>query len=172
MNIIVYVLFVLIIIFKIVVSYISRENERTLLYSGAREYGKEMSRYLLLLNAFFYFSVLVEMISKQVQIDFISYAGIIIVELSFVSLLFIIKILDRNWTTKIIVKENHDQKKDWVFRTIKHPEIFLITIPEIIGTTLAFHAWWTFVIVCVPYSICLLLKSKQENILLTDTTRG
>lgn len=163
MRIIIYVLFVLLIIFKMVVLYVSKENEKKLLSNGAIEYGKSISKYLFLLNTIFYLSVLCETIFKHVQIDSISLVGIMMVEFSYVSLLFFIKILNPYWTTKILIEENNKIKKRWLVKKIKHPEIFLSTVPEFIGGILAFHAWWTFIIICVPYGICLSFKIKLEN---------
>ncbi|NRE16447.1 isoprenylcysteine carboxylmethyltransferase family protein, partial [Enterococcus faecalis] len=57
---------------------------------------------------------------------------------------------------------------NWLFKHIKHPNYFLNIIPELIGVTLVFHAWYTLLILLMPYGICLYLRIREENQLLAN----
>lgn len=167
MNNIVYYLFSLIVLFRLVVLCISKNNEKKLLSKGAVEYGKNISNYLAVLHTIFYFSAFVEGVTRHVKMDFISYIGIMIVSLSFVVLLYVIKSLDYYWTVKLIVEDQHKINNNWVFKTIKHPNYFFNIIPELIGVTLLFHAWRTLLTLSIPYGLCLYFRIRKENDLLS-----
>lgn len=158
-----YIIFILITLFRLVVLYISKQNEKKLISIGAIEYGKATSKYLAVLHTAFYFSAFIEGIIKHVRLDLLSYIGLMIIAFSFVVLLFVIRSLNRYWTVKLIFEYNHQINNNWVFKTIKHPNYFLNIIPELIGVTLLFHAYWTFLLLSIPYIICLYLRIRQED---------
>ncbi|MBO0472246.1 hypothetical protein IGL98_003204 [Enterococcus sp. DIV0840] len=162
-----YVVFILLVLFRLLALYISKENEKKLLASGAVEYGKTTSKYLAILHTMIYFSSFFEGIITHVKSDMLSFVGIIMMMISYSVLLFVIKTLNRYWTVKLIFEENHKINSTWIFKKIKHPNYFFNIIPELIGITFIFHAWVTFAIGCIPYGVCLYLRIRQENSLLT-----
>ncbi|NRE25541.1 isoprenylcysteine carboxylmethyltransferase family protein, partial [Enterococcus faecalis] len=72
------------------------------------------------------------------------------------------------WTVKLIFADKHTLNTNWLFKHIKHPNYFLNIIPELIGVTLVFHAWYTLLILLMPYGICLYLRIREENQLLAN----
>ncbi|MBO0468684.1 hypothetical protein JZO73_14335 [Enterococcus plantarum] len=166
MSSILYYLFSLLVLFRLVVLCISKNNEKKLFSKGAVEYGKNTSKCLAVLHTLFYFSAFFEGVTTQVKADFISYIGIMLMALSFLVLLFVIKTLDYYWTVKLIIADHHKINNNWVFKTIKHPNYFLNIIPELIGITLLFHAWITFWVLCIPYGLVLYARIREENYLL------
>ncbi|EOH8749940.1 isoprenylcysteine carboxylmethyltransferase family protein [Enterococcus faecalis] len=76
--------------------------------------------------------------------------------------------LDEYWTVKLIFVDKQILNTNCLFKYIKHPNYFLNIIPELIGVTLVFHSWITFFIFLVPYGVCLILRIKEENQLLSN----
>ncbi|OJG53942.1 hypothetical protein RV06_GL000561 [Enterococcus haemoperoxidus] len=168
MNIIMYVLFFVIALFRMGVLFISKRHEKKLLETGAMEYGKKVSKQLVILHTLFYFCSFFEGIITSVKIDIISYIGLFLLIVSFIVLIVVVKSLGEYWTVKLIFAGNHVLNTSWVFKYIKHPNYFLNIVPELIGITLLFHAWLTIMVFIVPYSICLYLRIKEENELLAS----
>ncbi|MBO0474826.1 hypothetical protein IGL98_002448 [Enterococcus sp. DIV0840] len=163
-----YMLFFIIAVFRIVVLFISKRHEKKLIDTGAKEYGQKVSKLLAILHTLFYFSAFFEGIIKGVKMDVISYIGMFLLLVSFIALIVVIKSLGKYWTVKLVIAENHELNTNWLFKYIKHPNYFLNIIPELVGVALLFHAWITFLVFIVPYSICLYLRIKEENKLLSS----
>jgi isoprenylcysteine carboxyl methyltransferase (ICMT) family protein YpbQ len=161
-------LFIVIVVFRIRVLLISKRNEQELLESGSKEYGKIVSKLLAILHTLFYFCALFEGIYKKVQFDSIGLIGTLIIGLSFFILIRVIQILGKYWTVKLIFADKHTLNTNWLFKHVKHPNYFLNIIPELIGVTLVFHAWYTLLILLMPYGICLYLRIREENQLLAN----
>lgn len=168
MELYLYLIFILIAVFRVSVLYISNQHEKKLLEDGGKEYGKQVSKLLAILHTMFYFCALFEGIYKKVMINDISALGIIIVSLSFVVLIYVIRILGTYWTVKLIFVDDHNINSNWLFKYIKHPNYFLNIIPELIGVTFIFHAWLTLTIFSLPYATCLFLRIKEEDHLLNN----
>lgn len=168
MSVSLYMLFIVIALFRIRVLLISKRNEQELLESGGKEYGKIVSKLLAILHTLFYFCALFEGIYKKVQFDSIGLIGTLIIGLSFFILIRVIQILGKYWTVKLIFADKHTLNTNWLFKHVKHPNYFLNIIPELIGVTLVFHAWHTLSILLMPYGICLYLRIREENQLLAN----
>ncbi|GGC94167.1 isoprenylcysteine carboxylmethyltransferase family protein [Enterococcus wangshanyuanii] len=161
-------LFIVIALFRIRVLLISKRNEQELLESGGKEYGEIVSELLAILHTLFYFCALFEGIYKKVQFDSIGLIGTLIIGLSFFILIRVIQILGKYWTVKLIFADKHTLNTNWLFKHVKHPNYFFNIIPELIGVTLVFHAWYTLLILLMSYGICLYLRIREENQLLAN----
>ena len=166
MSVSLYIIFTFIALFRVIVLFISKQNEQELLESGGKEYGKTVSKLLAIFHTLFYFCALFEGINKKVQFDSIGLIGILIIGLSFFILIRVIQILGKYWTVKLIFADKHTLNTNWLFKHVKHPNYFLNIIPELIGVTLVFHAWYTLLIFLIPYGVCLGLRIRKENQLL------
>lgn len=167
MSIFLYSVFFVIVLLRLYVLKISKQHEKQLISSGGTEYDVTVSRTLAILHTLFYFTAFFEGIYKQVQLDVISILGLLLLIFSFCMLIYVIKILGQYWTVKLIFVKNHKINTHWLFKYIKHPNYFLNILPELIGVTLVFHAWITFFVFLIPYSMCLFLRIKKENQLLS-----
>lgn len=78
------------------------------------------------MHTLFYFCALFEGIYKKVQFDNIGQ------------------------TVKLIFADKHILNTNWLFKHVKHPNYFLNVIPELIGVTLVFHAWYTLLFFLIP----------------------
>ncbi|HCT4863037.1 TPA: hypothetical protein OTY93_001042 [Enterococcus faecalis] len=168
MSISLYMFFIVIVVFRIRVLLISKRNEQELLESGSKEYGKIVSKLLAILHTLFYFCALFEGMYKKVQFDSIGLIGTLIIGLSFFILIRVIQILGKYWTVKLIFADKHTLNTNWLFKHVKHPNYFLNIIPELIGVSLVFHAWYTLLILLMPYGVCLYLRIREENQLLAN----
>ena len=168
MSISLYMLFIVIALFRIRVLLISKRNEQELLESGGKEYGKIVSKLLAIFHTLFYFCALFEGIYKKVQFDSIGLIGTLIIGLSFFILIRVIQILGKYWTVKLIFADKHTLNTNWLFKHVQHPNYFLNIIPELIGVTLVFHAWYTLLILLMPYGVCLGLRIREENQLIAN----
>ena len=168
MSISLYMFFIVIVVFRIRVLLISKRNEQELLESGSKEYGKIVSKLLAILHTLFYFCALFEGIYKKVQFDSIGLIGTLIIGLSFFILIRVIQILGKYWTVKLIFADKLTLNTNWLFKHVKHPNYFLNIIPELIGVSLVFHAWYTLLILLMPYGVCLYLRIREENQLLAN----
>ncbi|MET1943970.1 isoprenylcysteine carboxylmethyltransferase family protein [Enterococcus faecalis] len=168
MSVSLYMFFIVIALFRIRVLLISKRNEQKLLESGGKEYGKIVSKLLAIFHTLFYFCALFEGIYKKVQFDGIGLMGTLIIGISFFILIKVIQILGKYWTVKLIFADKHTLNTNWLFKHVKHPNYFLNIIPELIGVTLVFHAWYTLLILLIPYGVCLYLRIKEENQLLAN----
>ncbi len=161
-------MFVIIALFRVVVLLISKNNEKKLLLLGGKEYGKSVSKLLAILHTLFYFCSFFEGIYKKVELDIYSVIGIIIITFSLFVLIRVIQVLGENWTVKLIIVDEQLLNSSWLFKYIKHPNYFLNIIPELIGVTMFFHSWITIMFFSLPYGICLYMRIKEENRLLSE----
>lgn len=168
MSVSLYIIFTFIALFRVSVLFISKRNEQELLESGGKEHGKIVTKLLAIFHTLFYFCALYEGIYKKVQLDSIGLIGTLIIGLSFFILIRVIQILGKYWTVKLIFADKHILNTNWLFKHVKHPNYFLNIIPELIGVTLVFHAWYTLLFFLIPYGICLCLRIKEENQLLAN----
>ncbi|EDO0512843.1 isoprenylcysteine carboxylmethyltransferase family protein [Listeria monocytogenes] len=168
MSIVLYMIFTIIALFRVRVLLISKKNEQELLTSGGKEYGKIVSKLLAIFHTLFYFCALSEGIYKKVQFDIIGIIGTLIISISFFILIRVIQVLGKYWTVKLIFTEKHALNTNWLFKHVKHPNYFFNIIPELIGVTLVFHAWYTVLIFLIPYGVCLYLRIREENQLLAS----
>ncbi|MGG5336351.1 isoprenylcysteine carboxylmethyltransferase family protein [Enterococcus sp. AZ154] len=163
MSLSLYIIFIIIALFRVRVLLISKKNEQELIMSGGKEYGKIVSRLLAIFHTMFYFCALFEGIYKKVQFDTFGLIGTLIIGLSFFILIRVIQILGKYWTVKLIFADEHTLSTNWLFKHVKHPNYFLNIIPELIGVTLVFHSWYTMLLFLIPYGGCLFLRIREEN---------
>ncbi len=69
------------------------------------------------------------------------------------------------WTVKLIIapKEVHTLNVSPLFRIVRHPNYILNILPELIGTAMVFHAWYTLAIGGALYLIPLIIRIVQEE---------
>lgn len=128
---------------------ISSRNERKLRKVGAVEFGKKNSAVLIAGHVLYYFACIVEGFNKGAFFaDALAYAGLAIYVFSIIILYYVIYSLRPIWTVKLIVapKEYHTINASFLFRFVRHPNYYLNIIPELIGTALVFHAWYSLAI--------------------------
>ncbi|EOH89371.1 isoprenylcysteine carboxylmethyltransferase family protein [Enterococcus villorum] len=172
MSGILFFLFLVIAIIRLYVLKISSVHAKALLNAGAVEYGQFTTKWLAILHTLFYFSAFFEGIVRKVTFDSSSFLGLVLILFSFIMLIWVMRLLGKYWTVKLIFEENHQLNNHWLFTYVKHPNYFLNIIPELLGVSLLFHASTTLEVLIIPYSICLYMRVKKENQLIGSISQS
>jgi isoprenylcysteine carboxyl methyltransferase (ICMT) family protein YpbQ len=152
--------------FRLLTVIISARRERRLKNIGAVEYGKGNSAILVAAHVLYYIACMFEGFGKGAFFtDAVSIAGLVVYVFSIAVLYYVIWSLRHIWTVKLIIapKEYHTLNVSPLFRLVRHPNYFLNIVPELIGTALVFHAWYTLAIGGTLYLIPLVIRITQEE---------
>lgn len=157
------VCFILIFAIRLYTLSISKRHEQALLAAGAVEHGAAHSKRLAAAHIAFYFGALIESYLRGTSFDGVSVFGLTLVVLSLGVLFYVIRELGEIWTVKIYIHPQHQLKKSWLFRHVRHPNYFLNIIPELIGIAFLCHAWTTLSFGLPIYGAILAVRIKQEE---------
>ncbi len=146
---------------------ISIRNERRLKAEGAVEYGAGTSALLAAAHIAYYLAAYAEGLVRMPPVDGVTLAGLAIWGFSICALFWVIGVLGRLWTVKLIVAEDHVLTENRLFRWLRHPNYFLNMLPELVGLALVLHAWWTLAIGFPVYVVILGLRIRQEERVMT-----
>ena len=154
----------LIIIQRITEMRISKRNEKILLQKGAIEFGKSHFKFLIILHALFFVSMVIEYSLRAKIIELTLYNVILF---SFVVILqafrfSTIKSLGIYWTIRIYRVPGEPLIKTGLYKYLKHP-IYIIVILEIIIIPLVFNLYLTSIIFSVLNLIAITVRITVEN---------
>ena len=154
----------LIIIQRITEMRISKRNEKILLQKGAIEFGKSHFKFLIILHALFFVSMVIEYSLRAKIIELTLYNVILF---SFVVILqafrfSTIKSLGIYWTIRIYRVPGEPLIKTGLYKYLKHP-IYIIVILEIIIIPLVFNLYLTSIIFTVLNLIAITVRITVEN---------
>ena len=154
----------LIIIQRITEMRISKRNEKILLQKGAIEFGKSHFKFLIMLHALFFISMVIEYSLRAKIIELTLYNVLL---LSFVVILqafrfSTIKSLGIYWTIRIFRVPGEPLIKTGLYKYLKHP-IYIIVILEIIIIPLVFNLYLTSIIFTVLNLIAITVRITVEN---------
>ena len=154
----------LIIIQRITEMRISKRNEKILLQKGAIEFGKSHFKFLIMLHALFFISMVIEYSLRAKIIELTLYNVLL---LSFVVILqafrfSTIKSLGIYWTIRIFRVPGEPLIKTGLYKYLKHP-IYIIVILEIIIIPLVFNLYLTSIIFSVLNLIAITVRITVEN---------
>ena len=102
-------------------------------------------------------------------VDGVTLVGMAIWGFSICALFWVIGVLGRLWTVKLIVAEDHVLTENRLFRWLRHPNYFLNIIPELIGFALVLNAWVTLTIGLPIYLMILARRIRQEEQIMSRT---
>jgi isoprenylcysteine carboxyl methyltransferase (ICMT) family protein YpbQ len=142
---------------------ISQRHERALKQDGAVEHGALNSKLLALAHLAFYIAAIVEGWVRGTTFDALSTVGIIIYGAGMLMLVWVIRVLGRFWTVKLLIARDHVLLNHPLFRLFRHPNYFLNIIPELVGFSLIFHAYVTLMIGLPIYLVPLVIRIRQED---------
>ncbi|MDO5046496.1 isoprenylcysteine carboxyl methyltransferase family protein [Campylobacter sp.] len=147
---------------------LSKDNEKSILANGGREYGADNSKRLAILHVLFYFSCLAESIFKKAAFDTQSLVGFALVVFALLMLYVVTRLLKGIWTVKLMIAKEHKFNDHWLFRVVKHPNYFLNIAPELIGLALLCHAPYSAVVILPFYVFVLYKRIEEENRLIAE----
>nr|WP_244227922.1 isoprenylcysteine carboxylmethyltransferase family protein [Streptococcus suis] len=78
-------------------------------------------------------------------------------------------ILGDKWTVGQLFGETCHPIHRWLFQTVRHPNIFLIIIPELVGLALLCHAKYSLIFLFPIYMRILHGRIREENLLVKET---
>lgn len=142
---------------------VSKRHERDLRAAGAVEYGAVNTRIIALVHTLFYIAAFAEGWRRDTTFDGLSMAGLCVLTLAFLMLVWIIRLLGPIWTVKIMIAKDHPISRHPLFLHVRHPNYFLNIIPELVGYGVVFHAWWTLCVGLPIYLVVLAIRIRQEE---------
>ena len=150
-------------LFRIATVIVSIRNQRVLKEAGAIEFGVRNSNVLALAHVLFFISAIIEAILRPPVFDTISIIGLVLYSISVISILFVIRLLGRLWTVRLLIAPNHSLIRHPLFRIVRHPNYYLNILPELAGFALVLHAYLTLLIGLPLYLIPLVTRMQQEE---------
>jgi isoprenylcysteine carboxyl methyltransferase (ICMT) family protein YpbQ len=150
-------------LFRIATVMLSIRNQRSLNQAGAVEYGVRNSNILALAHVLFFLSATIEAALHQPPFDTISIIGLALYGISVISIVFVIRLLGRLWTVRLLIAPDHSLVRHPLFRIVRHPNYYLNILPELIGIALVLHAYRTLLIGLPLYLIPLVTRMRQEE---------
>ena len=142
---------------------VSLRHEAALKRAGAIEYGALNSNLLAACHVVFYAAAIWEGWARGPVLDTVAAAGIALYLLALLFLVYVVRLLGRLWTVKLIIAADHELVTHPLFRAIRHPNYFLNIVPELIGLTLALHSYRTLAIGLPIYLVPLVVRIVQEE---------
>jgi isoprenylcysteine carboxyl methyltransferase (ICMT) family protein YpbQ len=142
---------------------VSKQHERRLQAEGAVEHGAVTSRFMAVAHTIYYLTAFAEGWYRAATFDGLSAVGLVILLMAFSMLFWIVRILGRLWTVKIMIADNHPVSRHALFRYVRHPNYALNIVPELVGYALIFHAWLTLIIGLPIYLVILAIRIVQEE---------
>lgn len=139
---------------------LARRNERWLLRHGAVEYGREHYRWIVLLHALFFVSLITEYVWTST--GYYSAALLIIYFFLLGFKAWAVFSLGRFWNTKIYRISGYPLVKRGPYRFLKHPN-YISVIGEIILIPLIFHLYVTAVVFTLLNAVILSVRITEEN---------
>jgi isoprenylcysteine carboxyl methyltransferase (ICMT) family protein YpbQ len=142
---------------------VSLRHEAALKRAGAIEYGALNSNLLAACHVLFYAAAIWEGWSRGPELDAVAGFGIALYLLALLFLVYVVHLLGRLWTVKLIIAPDHHLVTHPLFRMVRHPNYFLNIVPELVGLTLALHSYRTLAIGLPIYLIPLIVRVVQEE---------
>lgn len=139
---------------------LSKRNEKWLVKNGAKEYGKQHYKLIVLLHILFFFSLIFEFVNQETK----SYSLVLLNSYLFLLAFkfWVISTLGKYWNTKIYRIPNTTLINKGPYKYFKHPNYFVVIV-EIAVIPLIFHLYYTSIIFTVLNAIILSLRVKEEN---------
>ncbi len=141
----------------------SIRNERVLKKAGAVEFGRGNTLALTLVHTAFYAAALAEALLRRPRFDLLSFCGLCLYLFGAVMLVWIVRLLGRFWTVKLILASDHTLVTHALFRRIRHPNYYLAILPELVGLALALHAFVTLAVGLAVYAFPLARRIRLED---------
>ncbi|WP_417684954.1 isoprenylcysteine carboxyl methyltransferase family protein [Roseibium sp.] len=151
------------VVLRFLTLFVSIRNEKRMKANGAVEYCAGTSTLLALTHIAFYLAAIGESVWQGAPVTGLTYFGMVLYALAMLALVWVISVLGRFWTVKVIVAQDHQLVTNRVFNAIRHPNYFLNIIPELIGFALALQALGTLIVGLPVYLVVLILRIRQEE---------
>lgn len=166
----VFIIFLAFLIFQRVVElFIANSNERWMKEQGAKEYGQNHYRFMVLIHVGFFISLIVEIFIMNRSLH--PYWPLLLIFFIIVQIgrVWVISSLGKYWNTKIIVLPGAEVVKKGPFKYMRHPNYFIVTI-ELLVIPLLFQAYVTACVFFILNQVILMVRIPLEERALKENT--
>lgn len=98
---------------------------------------------------------------------FIPYLGLLMIVTGMILRFISIRALGKFFTVDVTIREDHQIKKNGIYRLIRHPS-YLGSILSFIGFGISLNNWISLIIISIPVIIAMLKRIRTEEKLLAD----
>ncbi|MGR3764771.1 isoprenylcysteine carboxyl methyltransferase family protein [Rossellomorea sp. NS-SX7] len=161
--------FTILVVQRLVELVIARKNEKWMKDRGAKEFGQDHYRAMVMIHFAFFISLLIEgglLHSGIHPLWKYLLAGFLLTQ---AGRIWVISSLGKYWNTKIIVLPNTEVVATGPYKHFRHPNYLIVTL-ELAIIPLLFNAYWTLVIFSVLNQLILLTRIPVEERALRSET--
>jgi len=141
---------------------IANRNTKTLLRSGAVEFGARHYWVLVSLHTLFLVSMIFEANVRPVHLSEYWFFFFVVFILGQLGRVWVIQTLKGRWTTRIIVSPGRALVTEGPFRYISHPNYLIVAI-EFYVIPMMFNLYWTALLFSILNAAVLLLIRLPEE---------
>ncbi|UCZ55221.1 hypothetical protein LGQ02_03065 [Bacillus shivajii] len=145
---------------------LAKKNEQWMKERGAKEFGEQHYKWIVLLHLSFFISLTVEVFYKGAEL--ISWWPFVlsIFLVAQIGRVWVLTSLGKYWNTKIIVLPGEEKVRKGPYQWIRHPNYVIVAI-ELVSLPLLFQAYITAVVFTILNACILLLVRipKEEEAL-------
>lgn len=134
----------------------ARSNEKAMRKQGAIEAGARHYKWIVLLHALFFLSLLLETWASGTEMGTGWQVFLVIFAIAQVLRIWALSSLGRFWNTKILILPGAEKVKKGPYRWLPHPNYIVVAL-EIAALPLIFGAWRTALIFSIANALLLLL---------------
>ncbi len=141
---------------------ISKRNEQWLKAQGGYEVGAEHYKYMVLLHATWFISMIAEHYLRSTGLSPMWQVWLVVIILAQIGRYAVISTLRKFWNTRIIVVPHAPLVKSGLYRVVKHPNYWIVGT-EIAVFPLLFELYITSLLYTVLNAIMLAVRIRVEE---------
>ncbi len=142
--------------------FIARQNERWMKERGAKEFGQEHYKWIVLLHISFFVALVSEVLIKTKPIHSQWPALLFLFFILQLARVWVISSLGKYWNTKIIILPGANVVKKGPFKWMKHPNYVIVTF-ELLIIPIIFQAYMTAIIFFILNQMILFVRIRTEE---------
>ncbi|WP_163969820.1 isoprenylcysteine carboxyl methyltransferase family protein [Oceanobacillus halotolerans] len=166
MTFLMWILFTIVILQRLMELRIAKRNEQWMKERGALELGAQHYKWFVLVHSIFFLSILLEVMLRNPINASVNYYLLAIFVLTQLLRIWCIQSLGRFWNTKIIVLPKFTPITRGPYKYVKHPNYIIVAI-ELFIIPLLFGAYITAIIFPILHGLLLTIRIPTEEKALT-----
>ncbi|RPJ59693.1 MAG: hypothetical protein EHM23_00425 [Acidobacteria bacterium] len=159
---------------RIVELWLAARNRRLMLARGAKEYGQEHYRFVVLLHAAWFVAWIAEALWRGPRLDQLWPAWLVLFLLAEILRYWCITTLGVRWNTRILVVPGELLVHSGPYRFMSHPN-YVGVVVDLFAVPMIFNAWITAAVFSVLNLALLLLvriPAEEKALKRTEGTQG
>jgi len=142
---------------------IANKNTRVLLSRGAKEFGANHYKIIVLLHTSFFASLIIEFFLHSKGSIHVNYVFVALFILAQFGRFWVLSSLKDRWTTRIIVLQGEQLVRSGPYRFIDHPNYAIVAL-ELLSLPLAFGLYMTTILFSIANALLLtFIRIPQEE---------